>query len=78
MVIHSGYVPFLRPLFTTKIWAFAQIFVARQGFEPRYTDSESAVLPLDDLAIKVIILPARNASQARLAWRAGHYNLAMN
>ena len=26
-------------------------FAARLGFEPRYSDSESEVLPLDDLAI---------------------------
>lgn len=27
-------------------------FVARLGFEPRYSDSESEVLPLDDLAVE--------------------------
>ena len=37
--------------------AFAQqnalrLFAARLGFEPRYSDSESEVLPLDDLAIQ--------------------------
>ncbi len=28
-----------------------RIFAARPGIEPRFADSESAVLPLDDLAI---------------------------
>jgi hypothetical protein len=28
----------------------------RQGFEPRYADPESAVLPLDDLPVRVLFL----------------------
>ncbi len=31
----------------------------RQGFEPRYADPESAVLPLDDLPTGVLILTDR-------------------
>lgn len=32
-------------------WIISKLRAARLGFEPRYSDSESEVLPLDDLAI---------------------------
>jgi hypothetical protein len=32
----------------------AWILAGRQGFEPRYADPESAVLPLDDLPVRRI------------------------
>ena len=37
----------------------ALFYVPRRGFEPRYADSESAVLPLDDLGVfkNVVIIP---------------------
>ena len=33
----------------------AWILAGRQGFEPRYADPESAVLPLDDLPVRLLI-----------------------
>ncbi len=43
---------------------------ARLGFEPRYSDSESEVLPLDDLAMVVLYLIAsRKGGQCPTAER---------
>src|SRR5579884_773576 len=35
----------------------ACLVAGRQGFEPRYADPESAVLPLDDLPVLLYFLP---------------------
>ena len=41
----------------------------RQGFEPRYADPESAVLPLDDLPVTQLILITSSCSGRRLSSR---------
>src|SRR5579883_3332904 len=38
-------------------WVFRRRVAGTQGFEPRYADPESAVLPLDDVPIATSILP---------------------
>ena|SRR3989338_6336213 len=46
-------------------------FAARLGFEPRYSDSESEVLPLDDLAMVVLYrIASRNGGQCPTASEA--------
>ena len=47
------------------------IRAARLGFEPRYSDSESEVLPLDDLAMVVLyLIVSRNGGQCPTASEA--------
>ncbi len=45
-------------LLRLELWAHdlcLSFLAARLGFEPRYSDSESEVLPLDDLAIVAVL-----------------------
>ena len=57
----------------TKTWwtIHNALTAARLGFEPRYSDSESEVLPLDDLAMVVLYrIASRNGGQCPTASEA--------